>query len=197
VDIGAESRIIGEIPTWVIWVVVYRDVVGVPQPVAGVVIVVRRDTPVKAAEPETVPASSFEAINVVAANFAAEASVLPGMVKMVVSIAAARIVTDPMITFSVNVRSFGMALLVAIRWASFAATGTAAARVAALHLSSAAGRRGTSGRNVAAADVSWASALVSASAATSLPAATSAPLLGKRLGKCGKRQNQEYCKQTR
>jgi hypothetical protein len=59
VDIGSESRIIGEIPARVIWIVIGHDVVAVPQPIAGVVIVVRRDAPVKAAEAETVPASAF------------------------------------------------------------------------------------------------------------------------------------------
>jgi hypothetical protein len=135
VNIGSESRIIGEIPARVIWIVVYHDVVAVPQPIAGVVIVVRRHTPEEATEPETVPASAFEAINVVAADFAAEASVFPGVVKMVVSIAAARVMADPTIAFRVNVRSFGMALLVAVRWTPFAATGTSAAGVAALDLS--------------------------------------------------------------
>jgi hypothetical protein len=60
-----------------IGIVVDRDVVAVPEPIVGVVVIVRRDVPVKPAEPETVPASAFEAINMVAANFAAEASVFP------------------------------------------------------------------------------------------------------------------------
>src|SRR6202166_3080219 len=62
VGIGSESRVIREIPARVIWIVVQHDVVGVPQPIAGVVVVVWRDAPVKTAEPETVPASAFEAI---------------------------------------------------------------------------------------------------------------------------------------
>jgi len=134
VDIGSEPGIIGEIPARVIGIVVDHDVVAVPQPIAAVVIVVRRDAPEKAAEPETVPASSFEAINVVAANFAAETSVFPRAVKMVMRIAAAPVMTDPTITFSMNVGSFGVALLVTVTGAGFAAARTTAF-VAALDLS--------------------------------------------------------------
>ena len=88
-DIGSEAGVVGEIPAWVIGIVVQHDVIAVPQPIVGVVVVVRRDAPVKAAEPEAVAASAFDAINVVAANYAAEAAVFPGMVKMVMSIVAA------------------------------------------------------------------------------------------------------------
>jgi hypothetical protein len=80
VGVGSEPGVIGEIPAWVIWVVVQHDVVTVPQPIVGVVVVVRRDAPVKAAEPETVPTATFDTINVVATNFAAEASVLPRLI---------------------------------------------------------------------------------------------------------------------
>src|ERR1700736_5139492 len=200
-------------PTRVIWIVVYNDVVAVPHPIARVVVIVRRDVPVKAAEPETVPVSAFEAINVVAANFAAEVSVFPNVILMVASIVAAPFMTDPLIAVSMNVRSFGMALLVAIRlatlvatWAaattrttadvvaalslSCAATCTVAASVATLYLSSAVGRRRAVGGNMAAANLR--AAMGTAAPATPLPTAsatvlpaTSTSLLGKRR----KRQN--------
>ena len=101
-----------------------------------IVVVVRRDAPEKAAEPETVAASAFEAINVVAANFAAEVSVLPNVILMVASIVAAPVMTDPLIVLSMHVRGFGMALLVAIGGTPLLATGRCtAAFVAALNLS--------------------------------------------------------------
>jgi hypothetical protein len=129
---------------------------------------------------------------VVAANLAAEMSVFPRVIKMVMSIVATRVVTDPTITFSMNVRSFRVTLLIAETGAGFAAR-TAFASVAALDLSCAAGRRRSVSWNVAAAHVrrtSAASALP-ATSTTALPAASTS------LCKRRKRQNQENRKQTR
>jgi hypothetical protein len=124
-DIGSEPGVIRQIPAGVIWIVVQHDVVAVPQPIVGVVVLVRRDVPVKAAKPETVAASAFKAIDVVAADFAAEASVFPYMVLMITSIVAAPLMTDPAIAVRMNVRSFGVTLLVSIRWTAFAANSVA------------------------------------------------------------------------
>src|ERR1700688_3811928 len=135
VGVGSEPGVVGEIPARVIWVVVQHDVVAVPHPIVGVVVVVRRDAPVKAAEPEAVSAAAFDAINVVATNFAAEASVFPNVILMVTGIVAAPVMTDPLIILSMHVRSFGMALLVAIRCTPLFATRMTAAFVAVLNLS--------------------------------------------------------------
>jgi len=137
VGISAESGVISEIPARVIWVVVYHDVVAVPQPIVGVVVIVRRDVPVKAAEPETVAASPFETIDVVAANFAIEPPVFPDVILMVTRVVTAPVMTDPTIALSMNVRSFGMVLLVAIGWTPLAliAPWLAAAGGASLRLS--------------------------------------------------------------
>jgi hypothetical protein len=139
-DVGvcSEAGVIGEIPAWVIWVVVYYDVVAVPQPIAGVVVVVRRDAPKKAAKPETVPASAFETINVVAANFTAEVSVFPNVILVVTSIVAATFMTDPLIVLSMHVRSFWMALLVAKGCTPLLATLAASSFIPALCLNCAA-----------------------------------------------------------
>jgi hypothetical protein len=133
VRIGSEPGVIGEIPTWVIGIVVYHDIVAVPQPIAGVAIVVRGHVPEEATEPEMVPVSAFEAINVVATNFSAEVPVFPYVILMITSVVAAPVMTDPLIAVSMNVRGFGMALLVAIGWTSLLATGMrlVAARAAA------------------------------------------------------------------
>jgi hypothetical protein len=135
VDIGSEAGVIREIPAWVIWVVVQHDVIAVPQPIIGVVVVVRRDVPVKAAEPETVAASAFDAVNVVTANFTAEASVFPNVILMVARIVAAGVMADPLIVLSMHVRSFGMAWLVAIGGMPLLATRMTTALVSALNLS--------------------------------------------------------------
>ena len=137
-DIGAEAGVIGEIPAWVIRIVVQHDVIAAPQPIVGVVVVVRRDAPEIASEPETVAASAFDAINVVAANFTAEVSVFPYVILMVARVVAAPVMTDPDIALWMDVRGFGMALLVAERLTALVAAWAAAAIVAALCLDCAA-----------------------------------------------------------
>ena len=134
-DVGSEAGVVGEIPARVIGVVIQHDVIAVPQPIVGVVVVVRRHAPVKAAEPEAVAASAFDAINVVPANFAAETSVFPNVILMVTSIVAASFMADPLIVLSMHVRSFGMAWLVAIGGMPLLATRMTAAFVAVLDLS--------------------------------------------------------------
>jgi hypothetical protein len=122
----------------VIWIVVDYDVVAIPEPIVGVVVVVRRDAPEISAEPETVTASAFDAINVVAANFTAEVSVFPNAILMVTRIVAASFMADPLIALRMDVWGFGMALLVAERLTSLVATWAAATIVAALCLDCAA-----------------------------------------------------------
>ena len=190
--VGAEPGVVGEIPAGVIGIVVDHDVVAVPQPIAGVVIVVRRDAPEKATKPETVAAAAFETINVVAANFAAEVSVFPNVILMITAIVAAPVMTDPLIVLSMHVRSFGMALLVAIGWARlFTTSGSAAPTIVAmLYLSAAAVRGWAVSGYVTAANLR--AAMCASAPGWMLPAASTS-LLGKRR----KRQNQENCKQTR
>ena len=135
VDIGSEPGVVSQIPARVIWIVIYHDVVAVPQPIVGVVVVVRRDAPVKAAEPEAVAASAFDAVDVVATNFTAEVSVCPYVILMVARVVTARVMADPLIVLSMHVRSFGMAWLVAIGGMPLFATRMTAAFVAVLNRS--------------------------------------------------------------
>src|ERR1700722_4210010 len=133
-DIGAEAGVIGEIPAGVIGIVVQHDVIAVPQPIVGVVVVVRRDVPVKATEPEAVAASPFDAIDVVAANFTSEVSVFPNVILMVTSVVAASFMADPLIILSMHVRRFGMAWLVAIGGMPLLATRMTTTFVSVLNL---------------------------------------------------------------
>ena len=65
------------------------DVVVIPKPVVAESDVIRGDAEVEATEPETVWASAAEMPDVPTAEAAGEASVLPGMVDVVVRIVAA------------------------------------------------------------------------------------------------------------
>jgi hypothetical protein len=134
--------------------------------------------------------------------------------------------TDPLITLGMDVRSFGMALLVAERLTALVAAWAASAIVAALSLNCGATRAAatiiamlclncaatrTTATIVAALYLSWAAvrrrtARGDVSAADLRRGATLATAASARrmpatsaslLGKCRQRQNQKHCKQTR
>lgn len=112
--IGAKPDVIRQIPTIMIGIRVNHDVVRVPEPVAASVIVVRRNAKVEAAEPKTVPVSALKPIDMAAANFARETSVLKRMIQVVVLVVSTSVMTNPLIIVRVNVRRRRMSSLVAI-----------------------------------------------------------------------------------
>jgi hypothetical protein len=97
----------------VVRIVVDDDVVRGPVPVATVVEVVGGYAEVESAEPETAWATATETPDVSAANLTGKMSVLPGMIEMIVGVAAS-CVSDPGV-IAVNVRCIGMAGLVNVR----------------------------------------------------------------------------------
>ena len=112
VDVGAESDVIGEIPTVMIGVVIDDDVIAVPVPIAHIGNIHRCDAEVESPEPEAAGAASDQAPAMGMADAAGEAAVFPGMVEVKAGIVAAGIVADPL-TVVMDVRRFGMALLIA------------------------------------------------------------------------------------
>jgi hypothetical protein len=113
VDVGAEARVIGEVPAIVVGVFVDDNLIGAPAPAIAEGVVIRSYVEIKAAEPEAPGAAAFDAPEVLAAETAVEASVFPSMIDAIVVIVAAGIVADPAIV-SVDVRSLWMAALVAV-----------------------------------------------------------------------------------
>lgn len=83
------------------------DVVVIPKPVVAESDVIRGDAEVEATEPESVWASAAEMPDVATAEAAGEASVLPGMVDVVVRIVAAGVMADPL-AVGVDVRGVGV-----------------------------------------------------------------------------------------
>src|SRR5579864_141704 len=88
-NVLAQPDVISEIPAGMVGIVVNHDIVAAPVPAIGVAIVVGGHTEIKTTEPETVTASPFNPVNMVAADFAPEVSVFPGMINMIVGITAA------------------------------------------------------------------------------------------------------------
>lgn len=168
VDVGAGSGVVGEIPTVVVGIFVDHDGIAVPVPVTGVVVIKGRYAEVEAVEPEAFAVSSSKVKLMAAAKAAVEAAVFPGMIQVVVRIAATGIVTDPMVIV-VNVRrvrvigAIAEGATVILR----AAFGSAILR--------AAGRSASRGSRTVRWDVA-AAHIVSAAAAVSTTAALSAVL---------------------
>jgi len=106
VNVGAEAGVVGKVPAGVVGVVINDDVVGVPEPAVGVVEVIGGDAEVEAIEEEAAAVSAAETVDIAGAEVAGEVSVGPGLVEVVVVLAA--VVPDPLAVV-VNVGGIGMA----------------------------------------------------------------------------------------
>src|SRR5260370_795808 len=95
VDVGAESGVVGQVPAVVVGIFVDDDGIAVPIPVVGVVVIVGSYAEIEAAEPKALAISSAKVIDVAAAKAAGEAAVFPGMIEMIVRVAATGIMADP------------------------------------------------------------------------------------------------------
>jgi hypothetical protein len=111
-SIGAQSRVIREIPTGVIRVGVDHDVITIPQPVVSIIVVVRGNLKEETAYIESVPPSAMEPPDVLWANAATKVAVFPRMIEMIMGIVASAVVSHPLVIFGVDVGSFGMVRLV-------------------------------------------------------------------------------------
>src|ERR1700676_2598882 len=89
-------------------ILVDDDVVTVPEPAVRVAVVVRCDAEPEAAEAEAVAASAFEPVDVVGAEVARETPMRPGMIEVVVRVAGAGVVSDPLIALGMHVRGVGV-----------------------------------------------------------------------------------------
>ncbi len=107
VDVGASSRVVGQIPAVVVGIVVDNDGIAVPVPVIGVVVIVGSYAEVEAAEPKALAVPSAQMVLMAAAKAAGEAAVFPGMIQVIVRVAAAGIVANP-IVIVVDVRGVRM-----------------------------------------------------------------------------------------
>src|SRR5260370_42363256 len=75
--VSAEPHVVCEIPSFVIRIVINHDLIAVPQPIAGVIVVIRCNAEVKTAEPEAIPATAAEPEDVPAPNPARKTAMLP------------------------------------------------------------------------------------------------------------------------
>ena len=112
VDVGSQADVVGQIPAVVIRVCVDYDVVGIPVPIIAVGEVEGRDAPVEIVEPEAIRSTAGKMPDVAAAEAPGEVSVLKRAIEMVVDVAAAGVMANPLV--AVNVWNVGMASLVSV-----------------------------------------------------------------------------------
>lgn len=163
--VGAESRVVGEVPAFVIRIVVDNDVIVVPIPIINVAEIEGSYAEVISAEPEAVGPATTQAPHVTRSDSALEAAMLPGAVEVEPGIAAAIGVANPLVIL-VNVRSFrvrgfiaiGSARLIFLAWAG----GLFARRGLPLRCSLGRAASRTARRNVSATDAVAASSSVAA-----------------------------------
>jgi hypothetical protein len=113
----------------VIGILIDDDLVGVPEPAIAKGDVVWGDAKEEAAKPKTRRAASCKVPDMVGAESPSEVSVLPRMIKMVVSIVPAGVMPHPLIT--IDVRGVRVAWLIGViavflGGASLAANGSGA-----------------------------------------------------------------------
>jgi hypothetical protein len=81
-NVDAEPSIIGEVPTWIVRVIIDYDRVGVPDPIGRVRDIDWGYTPVPVVEPKPVGAATGQAPLVAGAEAAAETAVLPWVIQV-------------------------------------------------------------------------------------------------------------------
>jgi hypothetical protein len=114
VHVRSQPHVIRQIPAVVIRIIVDHDIVSAPVPAVAVAEVIGRDPKIESAEPEAARSSAFDAKRVAPADAAGEMAMLKRTVEMVVRIVLAGVVSHPFVAARMNVRRFGMTLLIGI-----------------------------------------------------------------------------------
>ena len=123
VDVGSEAHVIRQVVADIIGIVIDHNVVIVPEPVAAIAVVIRRDLEEEATDIEAVRSATAQPPNMLRSKAGGEASMLPGMIEMVVGIIAATFMPNPLIVFRMDVRCFRMAFAVAVTGVLFTLLG--------------------------------------------------------------------------
>jgi len=95
-------------------IVVEDYVVVIPIPIVNIPDIKGRDAEVKAAKPKASRTTAFDPPDTASADPLREMTMLPGVVKMIVSVVASTVVPDPLVV-RMDMRSLRMALLVTER----------------------------------------------------------------------------------
>src|SRR5471032_3217576 len=121
--IRSQAHVVGEIVAVVVGIVIDHDVIGVPEPVVAIGIVIgcnlEKET---VADIKAIVVTAAQTPDMLRADAGAETSVFPGTIKVIVSVIASALMADPAIVFGMDVRSLGMTFLIAVNGTIVAAT---------------------------------------------------------------------------
>src|ERR1700691_3783571 len=96
VGVCPEPHVIGEVPAHVIRIVVNHDLVGIPKPASTEADIEGSHVEIESAEPEASRNAACQPPNMPLANAAGEVSMFPRMIKMVMRIVFAGVVSHPL-----------------------------------------------------------------------------------------------------
>lgn len=111
--IRAQTHVVGQVPAYIVGVLIDDYAIAVPVPVVAVAIVVLGYVEVKAVEPEAVGPAAGQHKHVAGAKAAVVVTVLPGMIEVVMSIVAPVFVANPSAVIAVDMGRIGMPFAVA------------------------------------------------------------------------------------
>ena len=109
----SKTSVVSQVPTYIVGVFVDNDPVAVPIPVITEAVIIRSYVEVVTPEPEAFPASAGQHPHVTRTKAAVVRSVLPRMLKVIVVLFPAVVVSDPP-AIVVNVRPVRMSFAIAI-----------------------------------------------------------------------------------
>ena len=89
--VGAEPRVIGDVPARMVWVVIDYDRVGTPQPVADVSVFPRGNAPIPSVEPEAAWPTTSETPLMTRAETASKPAMLIRMIDMKAAVVRSRV----------------------------------------------------------------------------------------------------------
>jgi hypothetical protein len=112
VNVSAQPRVVSQVPADIIGIRINHDVVPVPKPAVNIAQIIGGDAEKEAAKPEAVRAASLKPPYMMRAIGSGEASMLPGVIKMVVLIISALVVPHPLIVARMDVGRFGVTRVV-------------------------------------------------------------------------------------
>src|ERR1700739_3911010 len=111
VYIGSQPHVVSQVPAVVVGILVDDDVVAIPPPVVAEADVIRRNAEVETAKPKAIRAASLQVPGMPATEAAPKAAMLPGVIKVIVAIIVAGVVTDPL-AIGMNMGRVRMSLVV-------------------------------------------------------------------------------------
>jgi hypothetical protein len=101
--VRSQPGVVGQVPSIVVGIEIDHDVIVVPQPVGTGIVVVWRGLEKESAHVEAITIASVQPPDVLRPNRPREASMLPGMIKVVVDVVSTCVVSYPAISLGVNV----------------------------------------------------------------------------------------------